>query len=106
MSRRLSGSIAALSGKRPTYEPIIIKEELTWRTSVCRSSPGSGTFPRMELIHAQRGSTRAMVAAHVIGYVGEVSENELNGAEFIEYEQGDVVGNRALSANTTSTYSC
>ncbi len=32
------------------------------------------------------------LAAHVIGYVGEVSEAELNTAEFARFHQGDVIG--------------
>ena len=55
------------------------------------------TFPEMELIHAQKRLYPSDgFAAHVIGYVGEVSENELNTAEFIEYEQGDVVGKQGI----------
>jgi penicillin-binding protein 2 len=47
----------------------------------------------MELIHAQRRLyPRNGVAAHVIGYVGEVSEGELNTAEFVKYNQGDLIG--------------
>ena len=84
--------------KRPTYEPIIIKEELTpGELAFVESHRDPGTFPEMELIHAQkRLYPREGFAAHVIGYVGEVSENELNTAEFIDYEQGDVVGKQGL----------
>ena len=84
--------------KRPTYEPIIIKEELTQaELAFVESHRDPGTFPEMELIHAQRRLyPREGFAAHVIGYVGEVSENELNTAEFIDYEQGDVVGKQGL----------
>ena len=35
-------------------------------------------------------------AAHVIGYVGEVSEQELNTPEFAKYSQGDIVGKDGL----------
>ena len=49
------------------------------------------------MIHAQkRLYPKDGFAAHVIGYVGEVSENELNTAEFIDYEQGDVVGKQGI----------
>ncbi len=83
---------------RPTYEPIIIKEELTpAELAFAESHRDPGTFPEMELIHAQkRLYPRDGFAAHVIGYVGEVSENELNTAEFIDYEQGDVVGKQGI----------
>lgn len=84
--------------KRPTYEPIIIKEELTpGEIAFVESHRDPATFPEMELIHAQkRLYPREGFAAHLIGYVGEVSENELNTAEFIDYEQGDVVGKQGL----------
>lgn len=84
--------------KQPTYVPIIIKEELTpGELAFVESHSDPGTFPEMELIHAQkRLYPRDGFGAHVIGYVGEVSENELNTAEFIEYEQGDVVGKQGI----------
>lgn len=84
--------------KRPTYEPIIIKEELTpGEIAFVDSHRDSSTFPELELIRAERRLyPKEGFAAHVIGYVGEVSENELNSAEFIDYEQGDVVGKQGI----------
>ncbi|MEP6533742.1 MAG: penicillin-binding protein 2 [Bryobacteraceae bacterium] len=83
---------------RPSYEPIIIKEELTaGELAFVESHRDPETFPEMELIHAQRRLyPKDGLAAHVIGYVGEVSENELNTAEFIKYDQGDVVGKQGI----------
>lgn len=79
---------------RPRYEPIIIKEELTaGELAFVEAHRDAETFPEMELIHAQRRLyPRDGLAAHVIGYVGEVSENQLNSPDFANYEQGDVVG--------------
>jgi len=79
---------------RPRYEPIIIKEELTaGELAFVEAHRDAETFPEMELIHAQRRLyPRDGLAAHVIGYVGEVSESELNSPDFAKYEQGDVVG--------------
>jgi penicillin-binding protein 2 len=83
---------------RPSYEPIIIKEELTaGELAFVDSHRDPETFPEMELIRAQRRLyPKDGLAAHVIGYVGEVSENELNTSEFIKYEQGDVVGKQGI----------
>ena len=85
-------------GKRPKYEAIVIKEELTpGELAFVESHRDPETFPEMEVIHAQRRLyPRDGFAAHVIGYVGEVSENELNTAEFIDYDQGDVVGKQGI----------
>lgn len=84
--------------KRPKYEPIIIKDELTpGDLAFVESHRDPETFPEMGLIHAQRRLyPKDGFAAHVIGYVGEVSENELNSAEFIDYEPGDIVGKQGL----------
>jgi penicillin-binding protein 2 len=84
--------------RRPSYEPIIIKEELTpGELAFVESHRDPGTFPEMEVIHAQkRLYPKEGFAAHVIGYVGEVSENQLNTAEYIDYEQGDVVGQQGI----------
>jgi penicillin-binding protein 2 len=79
---------------QPKYVPIIIKEELTpAELSFVESHRDPLTFPEMELIHAQRRLyPKDGLAANVIGYVGEVSEAELDSPEFIKYHQGDVVG--------------
>ncbi len=84
--------------KRPKYEAVVIKEELTrGELDFVESHRDPETFPEMELIHSQRRIyPRDGFAAHMIGYVGEVSENELNTAEFIDYEQGDVVGKQGI----------
>ncbi|HYP13375.1 MAG TPA: penicillin-binding protein 2, partial [Bryobacteraceae bacterium] len=84
--------------RRPSYEPIIIKEELSrGELSFIEAHRDPETFPEMELIHApKRLYPRDGLAAHAIGYIGEVSENELNSIEFIDYEQGDVVGKQGI----------
>ena len=96
--RRSDRAPPPLSQDEPKYEPIIIKEELTpAELAFVESHRDPGTFPEMELIHAQRRLyPHDGFAAHVIGYVGEVSENELNTPEFIKYEQGDVVGKQGI----------
>jgi penicillin-binding protein 2 len=90
---------------RPTYEAIVIKEELTpGEIAFVESHRDRDTFPELELIHAQkRLYPRDELAAHVIGYVGEVSEAELNTAEFIDYEPGDVIGKQGLERQYNKT---
>jgi penicillin-binding protein 2 len=79
---------------RSRYEPITMKEELTGgELAFVEANRGAEGFPEMELIHAQhRLYPRSAIAAHVIGYVGEVSEPELNTAEFAKYNQADIIG--------------
>ncbi len=83
---------------RPKYESIIVKSELTpGEVAFVEAHRDPETFPEMELIHAQRRLYPAEgLAAHVIGYVGEISETELNEPQFIQYDQGSVIGKAGL----------
>ncbi len=83
---------------RPRYVPIILKQELTpGELSFVDAHRDMPSFPEMELIHSQRRLyPRDGLAAHVIGYVGEVSESELNTLTFAGYNQGDVVGKAGI----------
>lgn len=80
--------------RAPQYEPIPIKEELTpAELAFVESHNDANTFPELEVIHVQhRLYPRDGLAAHVIGYVGEISEAELNTPEFANFHQGDVIG--------------
>src|SRR5262249_54076720 len=72
---------------RPSYEPVIIKEELTpGELAFVESHKDSATFPELEVIRAQRRLyPKDGLAAHLVGYVGEVSESELNTPDFAHY---------------------
>ncbi len=89
----------------PKYVPIIIKEELTpAELSFVESHRDAGTFPEMELIHGHRRLyPKDGVAAHVIGYVGEVSEAELNTPEFAKYDQGALIGKDGIERQYNDT---
>ncbi len=78
----------------PQYEPIAIKEELTpGELAFVDSHKDANTFPELEVVHVQhRLYPRDGLAAHVIGYVGEISEAELSTPEFANFHQGDVIG--------------
>jgi penicillin-binding protein 2 len=80
------------------YVPLVIKQDLTpAELAFVESHADPDTFPEMELIDKQsRLYPHGGLAAHVIGYVGEVSEVELNSAEFAKYSQGEIVGKEGL----------
>ncbi len=83
---------------RPRYEPIVIKEQLTPADlAFVEAHRDSETFPEMELIVAQRRLyPKNGFAAHLIGYVGEVSEAELNTTEFVRFNPGDIIGKTGI----------
>jgi penicillin-binding protein 2 len=82
----------------PKYVPIVIKEELTpGELSFVASHRDPDSFPELDIIVAQRRLyPKDGVAAHVIGYVGEVSDAELNSEEFARYHPGDVIGKEGI----------
>src|SRR5580658_7827318 len=85
-------------GHSPKYFPVLIKQELTTaELAFVESHSDLDTFPEMELIANQsRLYPQGGLAAHAIGYVGEVSDQELNTTEFAKYSQGDKVGKEGL----------
>jgi penicillin-binding protein 2 len=90
---------------RPKYQPVIIKEELTpSEIAFVESHKDPDTYPELELIHTERRVYPANgFGAHMIGYVGEVSEAELNLADFAKYQQGDLVGKTGLERQYNDT---
>ncbi len=80
------------------YVPVMIKQDLTpAELAFVESHLDADTFPEMDLVSKQsRLYPHGGLAAHVIGYVGEVSETDLNSAEFAKYSQGEIVGKEGL----------
>ncbi|MFB3827350.1 MAG: penicillin-binding protein 2 [Bryobacteraceae bacterium] len=88
---------------RPAYETIVIKEEMT-PADLAFVDSHRDFFPEMEVIRAQRRQyPQNGMAAHVIGYTGEVSEAELDSAEFARYSPGDVVGKFGIEREYNET---
>jgi penicillin-binding protein 2 len=78
--------------RKPAFEPIIIKDDITPDEKAFIESHRDD-FPELEtlMIH-RRLYPRDGFMAHLIGYVGEVSEDMLNSPKFELYERGDIVG--------------
>ena len=83
---------------RPKYDPMPLKQDLTpGEVAFVDSHRGPNMLHELELIHGQkRVYPRGGLLAHVIGYVGEVTEKELNEPEFAKYTQGDVIGKTGI----------
>jgi penicillin-binding protein 2 len=83
---------------RPKYEPIKIKEELTTaEIAFVESHRDPETFPEMELIQSHtRAYPHDGMGAHVIGYVGEINEAELDSTDYAKNKLGDIVGKAGI----------
>jgi penicillin-binding protein 2 len=79
-------------GGRPKYEPIPLKQDIT-PDEVEFIEAHRNELPELETIDEPRRlyPTNGF-AAHLIGYVGEVSEQMLDDPRYEFYEPGDVVG--------------
>jgi penicillin-binding protein 2 len=77
---------------RPTFEPIIIKDDITPDERAFIEAHRD-EFPELETLMVHRRLyPKDGFMAHLIGYVGEVSEDMLNSPKFELYERGDIVG--------------
>ncbi len=92
------GDLVAKIHRLGSNPQIIIKDQLT-RDDIAwvESHKDSSTYPEMQLIRAwRRQYPQDGFAAHVTGYVGEISEAELNSPQFVDYQQGEVIGKDGL----------
>src|ERR1700676_1094700 len=76
----------------PQYQPIFLKEDIT-PDELAFIEAHKNEFPELETIMAHRRVyPRNGFMAHLVGYVGEVTEDMLNQPQFELYTPGDVVG--------------
>src|SRR5438874_8303390 len=76
----------------PQYQPIYLKEDITMDEEAFIEAHKS-ELPELDSIMAYRRLyPRKGFLAHLVGYVGEVSEDMLNQPQFELYNPGDVVG--------------
>jgi len=83
---------------RPTFEPVIVKEDVDLAEAAYLESR------RLELpevsvaIEPKRSYEDGDLAAHALGYVGEISESQLGKPHYAGYQLGDVVGKAGLES--------
>jgi penicillin-binding protein 2 len=76
----------------PLYQPIFLKEDIT-PDELAFIESHKNELPELDTIMAHRRLyPRNGFMAHLVGYVGEVSEDMLNQPQFELYSPGDVVG--------------
>ncbi len=80
------------SSKVDPIKPRVIQRDVTER-AIAYIKEHSGDFPGVEVkIEAIREYPYGALAAHVVGYLGELSEEERQDPEFVRYDLGDMVG--------------
>ncbi len=82
----------------PGYQPIFIKYDIT-PDELAFVEAHRNEFPELDTITVHRRLyPKNGFMAHLIGYVGEVSEDMLNNPRFELYNSGDVVGQSGVEA--------
>jgi penicillin-binding protein 2 len=77
---------------RPKYEPLVLKGELT-EADLAFVASHQDFFPELVTIQVEgRLYPQDGMMAHVIGYTGEISEQELDLPEYAKYNPGQVIG--------------
>lgn len=80
----------------PAYEPILLREDLSVE-EIAFVEARRYELPEISLeFRPRRRYVGGEVAAHLIGYVGEITQNQLNGDEFSGLRAGDIVGQSGL----------
>jgi penicillin-binding protein 2 len=82
------------SAKHTSTQPFPIAEELTM-SQVAKIQAQSIAFPEVNVLPVQRRNyPYGTMAAHVLGFIGEVGDKEL--AQNAQLEQGDLIGKRGV----------
>ena len=88
---------------RAKYEAIRLKDEMT-PADLAFVDSHRDFFPELEVITAQRRLyPQNGMLAHVIGYTGEISEQELDSPDFAKYKPGDIIGKFGIERQYNST---
>jgi penicillin-binding protein 2 len=80
----------------PKYQPIPLKQDITPDEQAFIEAHRN-ELPELETLDEQRRLyPRDGFAAHLIGYVGEISEDDLNKTKYALYDPGDIVGKSGI----------
>ncbi|HYC62748.1 MAG TPA: penicillin-binding protein 2 [Thermoanaerobaculia bacterium] len=84
------------SAKHSSAQPFLIAEDLTM-AQVAKIQAQSVAFPEVNVVPVQRRNyAYGTMAAHVLGFIGEVTEKDLANKENAAFEQGDLIGKRGV----------
>ncbi len=87
----------------PKYAAVRLKEELS-PADLAFVNSHRDIFPELDIVSSHpRLYPHDGMMAHVIGYTGEVTEAELDSADFAKYKQGDVVGQFGIERQYNDT---
>lgn len=87
---------------RAKYAPVVLASNIT-RDQLEIIEENKLRLPGVEIeMKPVREYTMGLLGAHLLGYIGEISEDDLNKKEFSEYNPGDYIGKNGIERNWES----
>ena len=80
------------SKQRPPFKPIKIKSDIDWNELALLESNRVHLPGVIVDVRPRRAYTYGQLASHLIGYIGEVDENEMRQANGASYRMGSTIG--------------
>lgn len=78
--------------------PVVIKRDVS-KEIVAYLKEHQADFPGVDIeIEAVRDYPYTNLAAHILGYIGEISDKELSSEEFSDYSLGEIVGKTGIES--------
>jgi penicillin-binding protein 2 len=82
--------------REPTFRPILLKEDVTV-SDIAFVKAHRYELPEISVeLQPRRRYTGGELAAHALGYVGEVTETQLMTPEFMDFRSGEQIGQTGL----------
>lgn len=80
----------------PSYRPVVLKKDIGWDLMSAVEVKGFD-LPGVQIaVNQRRYYIEEGVAAHLLGYIGEISTSELGSGEFEDYRSGETVGKAGI----------
>jgi penicillin-binding protein 2 len=86
----------SIKRRDPKFRPVVLKEDVSV-SDIAYVKAHEYELPEISVeFQPRRRYLEGEMAAHALGYVGEVTENELTKPEFVNFKSGDQVGKTGL----------
>jgi penicillin-binding protein 2 len=84
------------SHNQPSFKPVLLKQDIG-RDVLATIEVKRFDLPGILVdVHLRRLYVKSFSAAHVLGYVGEISSNELKSVKYAENKRGDLIGKSGI----------
>lgn len=80
----------------PSYKPVVLKKDIGWDFMSAVEVKGFDLPGIQVAVKQRRFYMEESVASHLLGYIGEVSQSELENEAFSEYKSGDYIGKAGI----------